>query len=148
MQSPVSLSERESKSSPYCGTCGRLSLFLYLDKSSCGFLLFEVEKAVLDKLERREEDGVDGARSGHGHSEATIHVPLEELDLWSRLHLLAPGVHERILLVYALRRVDWICSIRLEGALELGGRNSQIMAQDTIPQRPPDMRTASLLAIG
>jgi len=93
---------------PYYGTSRDL---LYLDKnisSRYRFLLFEVEEAILDELEGREEDGIYRARSGHRNAKTAIHMPLEEFNLRSWLHLLASGVHERIPLVYALRRVDRI----------------------------------------
>ena len=70
---------------------------------------------VLDKLVRREEDGVDSTRPAHGDAEAAVHVPLEELDLGPGLDLLAPRVHERVLLVDALCGVDRVCKLLLVG---------------------------------
>ena len=64
--------------------------------------------SLLDKLKRREKDGIDGARAAHGDTQAAVHMALEELDLYG-LHFLALGIHEGIALVETLGRVDRIC---------------------------------------
>jgi hypothetical protein len=62
---------------------------------------------LLQKLKRRKEDGVDGARPRHRHAQAAVHVAAEGLDddAW---HFFALGVHERVALVDALGRVDGV----------------------------------------
>lgn len=82
----------------------RLCIMREETRSSVGFL--QCPDGVLNELVRREEDGVDSTRAAHGDAEAAVHVPLEELDLGPRLDLLASRVHEGILLVDALRRID------------------------------------------
>lgn len=61
--------------------------------------------ALLEELERGEENGVDCAGPSHAHAEPAVHVLLEELDL-DPGYFLSFRVHQRISLVYALGRID------------------------------------------
>ena len=75
--------------------------------SSPARLILQVVDALFQELKGREEDRIDRAGPAHRDPEAAVHVALEELDL-DGLDLLAFGVHQRVALIYALGRVDWI----------------------------------------
>lgn len=83
-------------------------------------LLVIVERidALLQKLERREEDCVNGARAAHRDTQSTVHVPSEELDLHRR-DFLSPGIHEAVSLIYALRGIYWVLKIVSRNGSEL-----------------------------
>lgn len=62
---------------------------------------------LLDQLERGEKDRIDGARANHGDAEASIHMSLEELNLWDR-DFFASGVQKRVSLVNTLGRIHGV----------------------------------------
>lgn len=107
-------------------------------------VILHVVDVLLQELKGREEDCVDGTRATHGDAQASIHVQAEKLDLywWDGL---AARVHQAVALIYTLGRVDRVCevvSVEMQNRREEWWVCSQIMAQETIPQRPPATRTA------
>ena len=124
------------------------------EKRSGNSRLVNRPDGVFDELIRREEDGVHGARAAHGDSETAIHVPLKEFALGSWLNLLASRVPEGVLLVDALGGVDGVYKLSLADGGNLRVQKGtvrwhlQMAAHEIMPQRPPDISTASFLAIG
>lgn len=115
------------------------------------WFIFKLVDALLPKLKRRKEDGVEHAGPGHGHAEAAVHLTLEEVDL-DRLHFLSFRVEESVSLVDAFGRVDRICWVskgpaRFPHDYQKRGAtpNIQIIDHETIPHRPPATNTGSVL---
>lgn len=81
--------------------------------------LFDGVNLFLQKLKGREENSIHGAGSAHGHAQPPVHMPAEELNFHLG-HCLAPGVHQTVTLIYALRGIDGICSGLLDG-YSIGG---------------------------
>lgn len=107
--------------------------------------VLQLVDALLPKLKRRKEDGVEQTRPRHGHAETAVHLALEKVDL-DGLDFLSFGVEQRISLVDALGRVDGVYNV--SGRLIVvswGGLHVQINDHDTMPQRPPAIKTGSVL---
>jgi hypothetical protein len=68
------------------------------------FIYSHLVDALLRKLERGEENGIDDARAGHGNAEATVHARIHELNLRSSRFVTAAD--EAVALVDALRCVN------------------------------------------